>query len=162
MFTVVRKLVKLLDLLGRLDTKSFSINLTIKPQGVSKNMRIKRQLESRFWFLKLNACGRKVKTRGCPSDELFLKIDILSWQFCWLKFVLNISVNFEVTKMVYQTLKISRSGVFDIRCSSCNIGILSRHWILMFIGTPCMLAIAGQNWLMFFMKPMCIGWPWVM
>ena len=63
----------------------------------------------------------------------------------------HISVNFENTKMVDHSkphLKVSRPGVFDIRCLIWNTEIIvymkkfrkdwrrykSRHWILMFIG----------------------------
>ena len=62
-----------------------------------------------------------------------------------------ISVNFEDTKMVDHILKISRPDVLDVVCLSWNTAIIvcmrkcrmdrrrykSRHWIPMFIGTPC-------------------------
>ena len=61
------------------------------------------------------------------------------------------SVNFEDTKMVDLILKISRPGVFYIRCLSWNSAIIvfkqkmerrqykSRHLIPMFLGTTCII-----------------------
>ena len=61
------------------------------------------------------------------------------------------SVNFEDTKMVDLILKISRPGVFDIRCLSGNSAIFvckqkmerrrykSRYLIPMFLGTTCII-----------------------
>ena len=82
--------------------------------------------------------AKKVKQRGWNT-----------YKFC------NISVNFEDTKMVDHILKISRPGVFKSRCLSWNTAIIvfmkkcrmdqrrykSRHWIPMFIGTPCIILV---------------------
>ena len=62
-------------------------------------------------------------------------------------------------KMVDRILKISRPGVFDIRCLSWNTAIIvfmkkcrmdrrrykSRHWIPMFIGIPCFMSSCRRH-----------------
>ena len=79
-------------------------------------------------------------------------------KFVFTNFAIS-PIIFEDTKMVDHILKISRPGVFDIRRLSWNTAIVvfikkcrmvrrrykSRHWISMFIGTPCIREILEEG-----------------
>ena len=108
-----------------------------------------------FWYL-MHGKDR-VKTR-LYVVRTFYKVVYLS---CVIKIDEDISFNFKDTKMVDHILKISRPGVFDIRCLNLNTAKIvnmkifcmdqrrykSLYLIPMFIGTPCTLKVTKEIYL---------------